>query len=395
MSIKTFVKNYTPLRFYGSIKSIYRLIGVPHYWIPYAFMKGKAFHPKQMTLELTFRCNLNCVMCPQAIDRQKEDSKLISNVKAKPELSTDECLLLVDEAVTLGVRKFTITGGEPLLRADALDILGYAKTKGLNCTLLSNGVLITGEIAKRIVELEIDQVTFSLDGPEDIHQTIRKSHGAFERLINAIHLIQIEKEKAGSIFPNLSLTCTISALNADRLSETFQLAKELNINIHYGYLFYTTQEMTLKTNEVFQIGASKDEDQDVEGELKEVNVENLKREMQFIKQEAKKDGIRVSFQPDLKEQDVERRFYDDSFSYSSKCFYPWYAVRINPYGDVYPCSMGIRMGNITDNKLGKIWNNDVYMKFRKALIKQKLFPKCAKCCVLNNKLWSYLPALFK
>lgn len=137
---------------------------MPHYWIPYAFMKREAFHPKQLTLELTFRCNLNCIMCPQAIDRQKEDSILIKNVKTRPELSIDECKMLVDEVAALGVRKFTITGGEPLLRLDTLDILGHAKNKGLNCTLLSNGVLINEGIAKKIVDLKIDQVAFSLDG---------------------------------------------------------------------------------------------------------------------------------------------------------------------------------------------------------------------------------------
>jgi radical SAM protein with 4Fe4S-binding SPASM domain len=61
---------------------------------------------------------------------------------------------------------------------------------------------------------------------------------------------------------------------------------------------------------------------------------------------------------------------------------------------VYACGpISISMGNITEEPLSKIWNNEKYKEFRRNLRSHGLFPKCTKCCALNNKVWQYLPAL--
>lgn len=103
--------------------------------------------------------------------------------------------------------------------------------------------------------------------------------------------------------------------------------------------------------------------------------------------------LNVTFSPNLRKSEIYRRFMDDSYSYVDKCFYPWYEIRINPYGVVYPCSMNVDMGDLRKKPLSKIWNNQKYIGFRKALKENKLFPKCKKCCKLNNKIWDYLPKL--
>ena len=393
MNIKYFIKEKIPPKLYNFVKSIYKMKFIPYYWYPYIFMDGKAFHPFSLTLEITFRCNQNCMMCPQSTDKWKDNSRLLKNLKDLDELSSDEIKSLVDESVSLGIKNITITGGEPLLRPDTIEISRYIKSKGITCNLLSNGTLIEEDMAREIVRSGIDKITFSLDGPKDIHEEIRRSNNSFDKLKNAVNLLKKEKVRIHSKTPYISLTCTISALNANRLSETIDVAKDLGVNIHYGYLFYTTKEMEDNTNKIFPIGLSKDEDQNVEESLKQIDTVSLQREINRINEKALDCGMRVSFQPPLKGRDIERRFYDDSFTYTDKCFYPWYAVRVNPYGEVYPCSMGVNMGNIRQKKLNKIWNGDEYTRFRKALKKHKLFPKCNKCCVLNDKLWSYLPRI--
>ena len=115
----------------------------------------------------------------------------------------------------------------------------------------------------------------------------------------------------------------------------------------------------------------------------------------WTKNKAKDYGILLNFQPYLAGQDIVRRFHDDTYAYVNKCFYPWYAFRVNPYGDVYPCSMDILIGNIKEQSIKTLWNNEKYVSFRKALMKKGIFPRCTKCCVLNNTLWSYLPCVIK
>jgi hypothetical protein len=51
------------------------------------------------------------------------------------------------------------------------------------------------------------------------------------------------------------------------------------------------------------------------------------------------------------------------------------------------------MGNVTQQRLATIWNNEQFRDFRKLLRGHRLFPKCTKCCALNETAWRYLPAL--
>ena len=87
----------------------------------------------------------------------------------------------------------------------------------------------------------------------------------------------------------------------------------------------------------------------------------------------------------------ERRFEDPEYAFVEKCFYPWKSFRINPYGDVYSCSIDVDFGNVREQPFSAIWNNDAYQTFRRTLKERQLFPKCAKCCALNNEFWRYLP----
>ncbi|MBI5555359.1 MAG: SPASM domain-containing protein [Elusimicrobia bacterium] len=86
-------------------------------------------------------------------------------------------------------------------------------------------------------------------------------------------------------------------------------------------------------------------------------------------------------------------FYNPDYAYSSKCFIPWYSGRVSPYGDVYPCSIDVKIGNIRQTPFSVLWNSPRYKDFRNTLKRQGLFPKCAKCCNLNTKLWNYLPSI--
>ncbi len=60
-------------------------------------------------------------------------------------------------------------------------------------------------------------------------------------------------------------------------------------------------------------------------------------------------------------RDIERVYGDPEFSYLNKCFYPWMMFRINPYGDVIPCTGSIRsMGNVVERPVADIWNGEQF-----------------------------------
>jgi radical SAM protein with 4Fe4S-binding SPASM domain len=92
--------------------------------------------PISFGLELTARCNHNCRHCYINLPAGEKAAK-------GRELSFEEIKELVDEAVSLGALWCLITGGEPLLRGDFLDIYLYLKKKGLLISLFTNASLIT------------------------------------------------------------------------------------------------------------------------------------------------------------------------------------------------------------------------------------------------------------
>ncbi|MFQ5903269.1 MAG: hypothetical protein ACE5JO_06225, partial [Candidatus Binatia bacterium] len=85
--MKQMIKNW--LRSCGITRSH---ANVPQYWFPYTFMNGKAFTPQSITIELTFRCNLSCQMCPLDLPRFMHDKSASGFVaeRKKAEMTTEE-----------------------------------------------------------------------------------------------------------------------------------------------------------------------------------------------------------------------------------------------------------------------------------------------------------------
>ncbi len=387
MAAKDHIKLSLPPKLYNIAKTTHNVFSSYRYWIPYRFMNGKALYPLNANYEVTYKCNLNCVMCPQAISKTRgKVNKVLQN-----ELSLQETISMMNELSHFGIKNLTLTGGEPLLNKNILDIISYANSCGIHCTINTNGTLISEDLAHGLIESGINKIVFSLDGPLLIHEAVRGVKGCFNKMMEGIRYIKEAKIANKSNIPILSLTCTLSAINSNWLVETYEIAKQMNINIVFGYLFYTTEAMIHETNKIFPVGSSKPENQDIKEELKKINSKDLLKSVDQIKKLSRGSNIRVSFQPDLKGNEIDRWFNDSSFTFANKCFYPWRALRINPYGDVYPCSMGIKMGNVKSDNIKSIWNGKNYQKFRQSLKDNKLFPKCSKCCALNNKVWNYLP----
>ncbi|RMF94391.1 MAG: radical SAM protein, partial [Candidatus Schekmanbacteria bacterium] len=348
--LKNIIKRSIPPKLLPFARFLYRMKSVPRYWIPYAFLDGKAFKPISLHYEITFRCNQRCAMCPQQKEKESEDSKIMTAIKCNKELEKEEIYKLADDAEEAGIKEFTITGGEPFIRKDIIDILSYCSKKSFSLGLLSNGTLIDDEKAEKLVSLGVNNLQVSIEAGEEIHNKIRNQPNAFKLLLKALDRVNYEKEKQRKSKPIITFCCTISSLNAPYLSTLLDIAERYEAEVNYGYLFYSTEEMDRKTNEIYNMGHSKEESQDISDELKRVDVEALSREIDKIYEISEKKKIPVRFSPPLKGDEIPKRFSDDSFAYAYKCFYPWYAVRVNPYGDVYPCSMNITMGNIKDER---------------------------------------------
>jgi MoaA/NifB/PqqE/SkfB family radical SAM enzyme len=166
---------------------------------------------------LTERCNLRCLHCYQSSANFRELS-LGEITETAAEIR--EMLAAWEDAYGIGFSKsYTITGGEPFLRADLFEVLETAGSAGFGVFLLSNGTLIKEREAWRLAELGVEGVQVSLEGPGLIHDRIR-GHGSFEAALRGVRSL-IE---AGVV---VNLNVTLSSVNADYIGELVSIAGSL------------------------------------------------------------------------------------------------------------------------------------------------------------------------
>jgi MoaA/NifB/PqqE/SkfB family radical SAM enzyme len=372
-------------------------LNVPQYWIPYTFMDGKAFAPQSITVELTFRCNLSCQMCPLDIPRVMYNRSRHEYVaeRKKEELTTPEVLALVDDVARMGVKQITLTGGESFLRTDILEILARVKANGLTCCVNTNGWFLGKPQARKLVELGVDALSISVDGPNETHDLIRRREGSFKRILDSLANLHEARAEAGRDRPSVGITCTLSALNQRNFSEVLDWLKDYAVigSLEFEYMFYTERWAERATERLIPLPvARKEEDQVLPFYLRDVDVDVFHAEVQRTLAKAREYRMNVAFQPPITtKEEIGKRFFDVTHAYVQTCFYPWKAARVNPYGDVYSCSIDLAFGNIRQAPFSRLWNGEAYRTFRRTLKQQGIFPKCTKCCALSDRLWDQLP----
>jgi len=153
-----------------------------------AFWKGSRPFPVRLDMELTERCNNNCVHC--YINLPARDKKAKNR-----ELSTEQIKEIIKEAVSLGCMVVRFTGGEPLLRKDFRQIYLFARKQGLRVMLFTNATLITRELSrlfKRVPLLEKMEVSvFGLKKAS--YESSTRNPGSFARAMAGIRLLRENK----------------------------------------------------------------------------------------------------------------------------------------------------------------------------------------------------------
>jgi radical SAM protein with 4Fe4S-binding SPASM domain len=184
-----------------------------------ADLKTSSFaRPYVVSWNLTYRCNLACEHCyldagGTHLPSQPAQSVLrgprllgVENFADRSELGTEECFKVIDDIAAFAPECVTIlTGGEPLLRRDILEIVKRAADRGLWVVVGTNGVRITENVARRLADAGARGLSLSLDAldPES-HDRFRMVSGAWQntvegaQILNRVGLPFIVQTTAGS-----------------------------------------------------------------------------------------------------------------------------------------------------------------------------------------------------
>ncbi len=348
-----------------------------------AFMADRWQAPRVLTFMMTYRCNLRCTMC-----WQWGEQGLFHEMPREHELQQLDLATLravVDDVAAEGTGVF-LWGGEPFLHRDLLPFVEHVKSLGMYCSINTNGTYLPRD-ARRLVELGVDAIMVSVDGPREVHDRIRGMDGSFQKIADGVKAVRAARN--GGSKPEIIVNTTVSPGNQGALLQTYETVEALGADrMILSQLWFTTEEIG-RANEAYfrekfsaHAGSWKGFVMDVSS-LDPDLIGSQMREM------ARRDkSLELSFLPDLHPGQIAAYYRKPSEAFGkTRCLVPWLEAEILPNGDVTPCSdrPDLIMGNVRRQRFGEIWNNEPYQVFRRAMREDGLFPYCSRCC----GLWSH------
>ncbi len=181
-------------------------------------MKKNEIKKSQIWLVMTgFSCNNNCIMCST-----RPKAKFYSD---RP---TEEVVSDLRRGRELGYEEVDLTGGEPTIRPDILDLVRFAKSMGYKkIGFNTNARMLSYEnFCRKIIESGVNRITFTLNGHnKELADAISRTPGAFDQAIagikNTLNYPQVE----------LSVNTVVLRMNYQYLKEIGEFINKLGIEV--------------------------------------------------------------------------------------------------------------------------------------------------------------------
>ncbi len=303
-----------------------------------AQLNNKAFAlgvPLSVHLDVTYRCNERCEHCYLEHD-------------GAGEMSTADIFRLLEQLAAAGVFFLTISGGEPLVRRDCFDILERARALRFNLKFKTNAVLIGDKQARRLRELNVEQVQISVYSHRaEIHDGISKLPGSLNRTIAAVRRLRAQGLK-------VTLANVLMKSNFSDSDGVRRLAAE--VGAHY------TLDPTITPM--------------------------INGDTSLLRFRVPGDDLRQIFHNadlvgDVEEFCAPPPAIDDDTLEGFPCSAGHTAGYVSPFGDVYPCvQFPIRCGNVLQQSFLDIWKDSPQLAEVRS-IRGKHLSTCSSCSHLG------------
>lgn len=168
--------------------------------------------------ECTLNCNFYCKHCGSSAGRKT----------FKDELSTSEikaAFLDISQHFDAETITIAVTGGEPLMRPDLIEVMTYASELGFPWGMVSNGSLMTRDTVKKLHRAGMKTVVISIDDIGEHHDKFRNFPGAYKKAISAVRLLAEE-----NFLHDLQITTTVTPDNIPLLDQMYEEFSPLGIS---------------------------------------------------------------------------------------------------------------------------------------------------------------------
>ncbi len=286
--------------------------------------------PATLIAELSYQCPLHCPYCSNPVD--------IGAETYRRELASEDWVRTFWEARGLGVLQLALTGGEPMLRRDLVELCAGAREAGLYSSLITAGTLFTRDRAEALKFAGLDHVQISIQSPEATENDRIAGNKSFAKKIAAARLA---KELD---FP-LTINCVLHRQNLDRIEDVLDLALALG-----------AQRLELANTQYYGWAV-------VNQDALMPTWEQLRRGEEAVQRFRERVGPKVQVLWVLPD------FYEDL---PKPCMGGWgrTAIVVAPNGDVMPCQAastipGLEFDNVREHPLEWIWSeSEAFGRFR-------------------------------
>jgi MoaA/NifB/PqqE/SkfB family radical SAM enzyme len=327
---------------------------------------GRSSWPTNLTLVIRSECNVRCVMCHSEtiLDSRERFMSL-------PELGT-----FIEH---LGPRRrrpsLFLTGGEPFMRKDILDVIALVKDGGMACGVVSNGTLLSSERIAGLVALDLDVLVLSLHGPEPVHDAIVQRPGSYAKLVAAARELLARRRRTRVI-----LNCAIMDTNLDHLGAVVAVGEQLGVDgVRFEHLNFVTPDEAAAQRVAFaRLG---DPTATLNSYVRPTAGPEPRFPAAIARLARRRSRVPVFIKPNLSPAE-RREWYSPSGRQQRHCTVPWRSLFVSARGDAYPCLfMQTKVGNLLETPLADLWNGDRMVRFRRE-VGAALMPGCARCCKL-------------
>ena len=320
-------------------------------------LKGEPNTPLIVSFAVTKACNLRCLHCHVSAKEAMTD-----------ELNVKEAMHAIDEMASLGTEALIFSGGEPLLRKDfVLTLAQYCEDNGVIPAMLSNGLLITPEVALQLKDSGIKAIGIPIDSviPEN-HDKLRNLPGTFKKAVSAIQTC---------LDIDLEVIVTTMALK-DTYNE---MPKRIEFLSNLG-----VDEVAVY--DLVPVGRGKDVTDQAMSNVQRVSLIRYLQGLQENSEMVFTMSGGIPLYPEIatemhkshgtKSKDllVKEFWIHNSVGCHAGILY----FSLRPNGDVYPCTfLPIKVGNIREQNLTDIWRNSEVLNTLRQ--RQALKGKCGGC----------------
>lgn len=350
-------------------------------WFPYTFLRGFAFAPIHVTVEVTYNCNLACDFCQFIENGVTDKPKNFHTV-----MSGEEIRRRIDEIPRRALISFT--GGEAFTRKDFIDILEYACRKN-KCEVITNGTMITPAVRDRLFQCSarsifspgLAMLSMSLEGPEEIHDRIVKQAGAFQKATGTLKELIRRRNESGGKYPLFNAKLVITRENAPYVGLFFDQLEETGVDILNLMVYHQRdahlQRMLDNYDARFQPHRIRWPEEDLA-----VLAEQLDR----VAEKMKTSPMDVRVTPgDFTLKDIVS-YYGEGIDLSQyHCVSLWSKMAISAYGDAFPSCQFKPLGPIGNRTLAQVWNGERIRDYRNDLKTHQVFDYCLGCCNMEKK----------